>query len=198
MEIGDVPRRIGVDGVVRGVGVRFHDLEEFVEVLGFGSGVALNQGLLRRLHERHGNPAIPFGAHDGAVVRAIDGVALLREGAVVLAQTHGDGLLFHGAKRIAVAVKQAVVLANDGFFKFVDVVHGAGGVHPASRFVEALVNEELAPGGGAIGVQPLIAFHVGFVAKVEGGVGVDEQEGVAAFALQRRNGKAVGAHGGAR
>lgn len=126
------------------------------------------------------------------------GVALLCEGAVLLAQAHGDGLLLHRAKLIAIAVEQAVLLTNDGFFKLVDVVHGAGGVHPPGRFVETLVDEELTPGGGAVGVQPLVAFYVGFVAKVEGGVGVDKQQSVAAFALQGGDRKAVRAYGGAR
>ena len=57
--------------------------------------------------------------------------------------------------------------------------------------VEALIDEELAPGDRAISVQPLVAAHLQFGPEEEAGVRVDHQQGMAAFRPGRRDGKAV-------
>jgi hypothetical protein len=57
--------------------------------------------------------------------------------------------------------------------------------------VEALVDEELAPGRRAIGVQPRVAGHLQLGAEEERGVRVDQQQGVAVLGVGRGDGEAV-------
>src|SRR5437879_2384132 len=64
-------------------------------------------------------------------------------------------------------------------------------MHPAGVFVEALVDEELAPGDSTVGVEPLVAEHLEFRTEEEGGVGIDEKERVVAGGVRRRDGHAV-------
>ncbi len=49
-------------------------------------------------------------------------------------------------------------------------------MHPAGVRVEPLIDEELSPGAGAIGIQPVVARHLRFRAEIETGVRVDEEE----------------------
>ena len=71
--------------------------------------------------------------------------------------------------------------------------HAGRGVHPADMGVEALIDEELAPGAGAVDVEALVALHLGFGAEIEAGVRVDQEKGVAVLGVLRRDGDAVGA-----
>jgi hypothetical protein len=66
-------------------------------------------------------------------------------------------------------------------------------VHPAQAIVEPLVDEELAPGGGAVGVEAFAAGDLLFGAEEEAGVRVDEQEGAAIGGDGGRDRDAVGA-----
>ena len=59
--------------------------------------------------------------------------------------------------------------------------------------VEALIDEELPPGAGAIGIQALAAFDLGFGAEIEAGVRVDQQQRVAAGGAGGGQRHAVGA-----
>jgi hypothetical protein len=73
----------------------------------------------------------------------------------------------HGAQRIAVAIKNLAVFTYDGFDKLIDGVGMTRCVHPAEAGIEALVEEELSPGGGTVGVQPGIARHLQFATEIE-------------------------------
>ena len=64
-------------------------------------------------------------------------------------------------------------------------------MHPAGALVEALVDEELAPGHGAVGVEPFVADHLQFGAEEERGVGIDQQQGVVVGGVRGRDGDAV-------
>ena len=55
-------------------------------------------------------------------------------------------------------------------------------IQPA-RVVEALVDEELAPGHRAVGVEPLVARHLQLGAEEERRVRVDQQQRVAVDAV---------------
>ena len=57
--------------------------------------------------------------------------------------------------------------------------------------VEALVDEELAPRRGTIGIEAFVARDLLFGAEEEAGVGIDEEERVAAGGVGRCNGDAV-------
>ncbi len=96
----------------------------------------------------------------------------------------------------SVFVEEAVAfLADDGFEILIDGVDAAGGVHPAGAVVEALIDEELAPGDGSVGVEAFVAGHLQLGAKEEGGVRVDEQQRVVVDGVGGRDGDAVGAGG---
>src|SRR5262245_49520838 len=59
-----------------------------------------------------------------------------------------------------ILVKEAAILFFDGFEIFIDRIHSARCVHPASAIVEALVDEKLAPGRRAVSIQTLLAYHL--------------------------------------
>ncbi len=64
-------------------------------------------------------------------------------------------------------------------------------MHPAGAFVEALVDEELAPRDCAIGIQAFFAGHLQFGAEEERGVGIDQQQRVMVARVRRRDSDAV-------
>ena len=80
----------------------------------------------------------------------------------------------HRAQVGAVAIKDPAVLVDDGLQKLVHRIGMAGSVHPAKAVVKTLVKEELAPGGGPIGVEAIVAGHLQFAAEIEGGVRIDQ------------------------
>ena len=61
--------------------------------------------------------------------------------------------------------------------------------------IEALIDEELSPGGGAVGVEALVAGHLQFGAEEERGVRIDQQQRVVAGGIGGRDRDAVGAGG---
>ena len=68
-------------------------------------------------------------------------------------------------------------------------------MHPARAVVEALIDEELAPGGGSVSVEAFFTGHLKFGAEEERGVGIDEQQGVVREGVGGRDGDAVGSGG---
>ena len=192
MEVGNVALGIGEEGVVGGVGVGAHDLQVFIEVPRLGPGVGLDQGLHGLFHEGCGHPLPVHLPHDGPVVGPVHGELPAGHPVVGLVGNR-DRPHRHGPLLVAVEVVEAVFLPDDGLEELVDVVGPAGRVHPARRLVEPLVDEELAPRKGSIGVQTLITGDVGLVPEVEGSVGVDEEEGVPVHRVGGSNGDAVGA-----
>ena len=66
-------------------------------------------------------------------------------------------------------------------------------MHPPGVLVEALVDEELAPGDRAIGVQSLVAGRLQFGAEEERSVRIDQQQGMTVLGVGRGDGEAVGA-----
>ena len=186
--------RVGVDGVVGGVGLELHHLHVGAPVARLCQGV----GLLQRFHrlEHHGlaHPAPIGGAADNGAVAGAEGRdAQGGEAAGGGAVGQGDARRGNRAQDVAVTGERAVALVHDGLKVAVHRVRMAGGVHPAQPVVEALVDEELAPGDGAIGVEPLVAGHLQLGAEVERGVRVDQQQRVVVHGVRRRDGDAVGA-----
>ena len=192
VEVGDVTRGIGEDRVVGRVRLQLHGLLIGLVVGRLGACVGLRQRLDGLLHQADGDPFAVRRADDRAVVGAVDGEFLFGHAGRGLVR-HDDLGRSHRALLFAVAVDEAVTLLDDGFEVFVDGIDAARGVHPAGLFVEALVDEELAPGDGAIGVQPLVAGHLQLGAEEEGGVGIDQQQRVVAGGVGGRDGDAVGA-----
>src|SRR5205823_6717170 len=92
-----------------------------------------------------------------------------------------------GAVPIAVAVAPPL----DPFGELVDIIDTARGVHPTGVRVEALVDEELAPGRSAVNVEALVAGDLLLRAEVPARVGVDQEERVAGGGDLRRDGNAV-------
>ena len=190
MEVGDVAIGIGEDRVVRRVCLELHGLPVGLVVARFGPRVRLRQGLDVFLHQADGDPFAVRLADDGPVGGAIDREFLLRHAVVGFV---GDGNLGGLQRALFVAVLRVVTVAllRHGFEILIDGVDAAGGVHPAGAFVEALVDEELAPGYRAVGVQAFIARHLEFGAEEEGSVGIDEQQGVVGRRVGRGDGHAV-------
>ena len=67
----------------------------------------------------------------------------------------------------------------------------ARSVHPADVRVEALIDEELPPGHGAICIQPFFAHHLQLGPEIERRVRIDQQQRVALGCVRRRDGHAV-------
>ena len=60
----------------------------------------------------------------------------------------------------AVLVEKAIAFLDHGFQIFINRIDPAGSMHPSGAVVEALIDEELAPGRCAIGIQPFVAHHL--------------------------------------
>ena len=116
-----------------------------------------------------------------------------RHAAIGCAVGHGDALLGQRAPIGAVQIMIFAALLLHGQRELIDIVDARRRVHPAGVPVEALIDEELPPGAGAIGIKALAAFDLGFAAEIEAGVRVDEQQGVARRAAAGRQRHAVGA-----
>ncbi len=144
------------------------------------------------VHQRKGNPFAAGAARNRAVMRGEGGEAPRRERAVGEAVGQGDRLDLHRAQFAAIAIEALADLFDNRLGEFVDRIDAARRVHPADVGVEALIDEELAPGRGAIGVQPLVARHLLFGAEEEAGVRIDQQQCMAILGARRGDGDAVG------
>src|SRR5882757_10539792 len=80
------------------------------------------------------------------------------------------------ARARTVRVIKRAALLDDGLGIFVDGIAAVRCVHPSVMGVEALVNKKLSPRHGAVCVQPLIAHHLQFGAKIKRRVRVDPQK----------------------
>ncbi|MCG3162548.1 MAG: hypothetical protein JMDDDDMK_03815 [Acidobacteria bacterium] len=88
-------------------------------------------------------------------------------------------------------VEVAVAFLDDGFEIAVNGVNGAGGVHPAAAFIEALVDEELSPRRRAVSVQAFAADHLQLGPEEKRRVRIDEQQRAPRRRVRWRNGDAV-------
>jgi hypothetical protein len=155
-----------------------------------GARVRLREGLERLLHQLDRDPFAALLAHHRTVVAEVGGDGLAgHAGRRLVGQRQAH--CAQGALAAAVSVDKLAVFFGHRFEIFVDHVAAARGVHPAGLVVETLVDEELAPGHGAIGVQALFADHVDFWAEVKRGMGIDQQERVPGGAQPGGDGKAV-------
>src|SRR5207237_9592294 len=92
---------------------------------------------------------------------------------------------------LAVPIAIAVAPPLDPFGEFIDIVDAARRVHPAGVGVEALIDEELAPGRRAIGTKAFVTRHLQFRAEVEAGVRIDEEQRAAVGGQLRGDRNAV-------
>src|SRR5690606_38324232 len=112
-----------------------------------------------------------FLTDDRAMVAGIGGERAFAEAAIVAAIAQSHVTAHQRPQLLAVAIAQLPVIAtHDGLGELIDVVDTAAGVHPARTWIEALVDEELAPGHGTIGIQSFIAAHLQFRAEEEAGM----------------------------
>ena len=191
VQIGDLALGAGEQGVVRRIGLQLGHLHEAGVVGGLGAQERLLQGRDRLVHQGDADPLAAFLADDGAAMRLVDGEAFLSWNPVVAQVRHGDHLALQRAQFVAVLVEALAVLLDDGLGELVDHIDAAGGMHPAGLGVEALVDEELAPGRGAVGVETLVAGDLHLRTEEEAGVRVDQQQGLAVQRQLRRDGDAV-------
>ena len=78
MEVGDGAVGVGVDRVVRRVGVQLHRLLERLVALRLHARVRLRERLQRLLHQPDAHPFAVRLADDGSAVRAVDREILVR------------------------------------------------------------------------------------------------------------------------
>ena len=127
------------------------------------------------------------------MVRAIGGEIARLQRAIGGLVGHADALFGQRLPGRPVQIIPLAALPLHGERKFIDIVDARRGVHPADMAVEALIDEELPPGAGAIGIEALATFDLGFTAEIEAGVRVDQQQRIARCAARRRQRHAVGA-----
>src|SRR5438270_136538 len=80
------------------------------------------------------------------------------------------------AASVAVPIAITSASALDLFRELIDIIDAARRVHPTGMGIEALVDEELAPGRGTIHVEPFVARHLQLGTEIPAGVRVDEEE----------------------
>ena len=194
VEVCDGAVGVGVHGVVRRIGPQVHRAPEFGVGARLGPQPRLRERLDRILHQADRDPFSVLLPDHRSVVAVIDGERTPREPAALLERQLECG---HAERplAVAVAVGGAFARAHDGLGVFVDRVAAAGGVHPADAVIETLIHEELAPGDGAVGVQPFVAGDVHLGPEIEGRVRIDQQQRVAARAVLGCDREPVGAAG---
>src|SRR5690625_1776831 len=79
-----------------------------------------------------------------------------------------DLLCLDGALLVPIEVIETILTFDDRFEELVDIVGGTRGVHPSGGLVETLIDEELAPGQGTIGIESLLTDYICFVSEVKG------------------------------
>jgi hypothetical protein len=191
VEIGDMTVGIRVDRVVRGIGLERRRLHVAGEIARLGPQPALLERRDRPVHQGERDPALAFGADDRAVMGGIGGEVAHGEAAVGLAHAQRDRPRPDRAQGAAVAVEEAIAATDDGLGELVDRIDAARRMHPAEPLVEPLVDEELAPGRCAVGVQALCALHAELGAEEEAGVRIDQQQRAAVAGQRRRDRDAV-------
>src|SRR5689334_2621834 len=87
----------------------------------------------------------------------------------------------------AVAVTGAGAAPLDLLGEFVNGVDATRGVHPAGVGVEALIDEELAPGRSAVDIEAFVARHLLFGAEIPARVWIDQQQRVSVGCDLRRD-----------
>ena len=193
MEIGDLPLAVGKQGIVRGIGLQHGHLAEAVIVRGAGPQPGLLQGRHRPVHHGIADPAPPLVRNHRAVMGAIDGEATGGGRSVLGPVRNGEVHALHRAQRRAIAVEELSPLVHDGLAKLRGAHRARGRVHPSRMGVEALVDEELAPGAGTVDIQARITGDLRLGAEIEAGVRVDQQQGMARGGVLRCDGNTVGA-----
>ncbi len=165
--------------------MELEELPERLVVGGLRARVGLGQRLHRLVHQGERDPlAVRVLAHDRAVRCAV-GRERARGHPVRALVRHRDRGLLHGQLLAAVLVDVAVAALLHRLQEFVGGIHRARRVHPADALVEALVDEELAPGGGAVRVESLVARHLELGSEVERRVRVDQEQRMAGRRVRR-------------
>ena len=129
------------------------------------------------LHQIDRLPLVADPCNDRPVLGVIGGDGLFGH-AIRRLEAYDDAARPDGQLPVPVTVVVAAASAGDRLQEPGDIPHAARGVHPAGRRIEALIDEELTPGDGAIRVEPLPAHHLQLGAEIEGGVRVDPQHRV--------------------
>src|SRR5207237_1861177 len=121
---------------------------------------ALLQRHDRLVHHRERDPATALLANDRPVVRAVGREAAADEAAVRVAEFQRDRPHTDRPALRAVAIAETVTPPLDLLRELVDAIDATRRVHPPRVGIEALIDEELAPGRRAISVQALVASHL--------------------------------------
>ena len=105
--------------------------------------------------------------------------------------TQGHLALRHRALLAVVRVHQLSVFTRDFLAIHIGHIYVARSMHPAAVFVKSLVDEKLAPGNSAIGIQSLFTYHVYLGAEVKRDVRIDIQNRLARCRALRGQGKTI-------
>ena len=175
--IGDIAVAIGEYGIVRRVGTVAHDFLVRRISLGFRAQVRLRERFERLVHHFHGHPLLPSLVNDRTVVGPVQYHWFVSD---IVAVAVGLQYLFplYGKLFPPIAIGEYIAVEGYRFEVFVERVGLARRVHPSAVFIEPLVDEELAPGDGTVGIQAFLADHVHFGAEIKRSVRVDEQHGM--------------------
>ena len=76
--------------------------------------------------------------------------------------------------------------------KLVHKVGTGAGMHPAGGFIKPLIDKELSPGRGPVGIQTLFTDQVVFTPEEKTGVRVDQQQRVATGTFIAGNSNTIG------
>src|SRR5688572_30001005 len=152
VEVRDVTVGVCKDRVIRRVGLKLHRLPVLLVVLRLSASVRLGQRLDRLLHYAEADPLAVRLADDGPVMGTVNGKLLFGQSLECLVWD-GDLGCHYRTQVVAVSVEKTISLFLDCLQILVDGVYAARSMHPAGAFIEALIDEELAPRGSAVNIQ---------------------------------------------
>ena len=194
MPVGDVAVRVRKDAVVGGVRHQLHRRAVLGIGAGFGTEVALLQCQHGPVHQFHADPRVTITAHHRSAMIELRVEAPILDRAICCLVVKRNAPCAERTHLGTVPVSRDLpaVAAHNCVAEFVDRVHVAGGVHPSRAVVEALVDEDLSPRHGTIGVQSLLAGHLQFTAEIERRVRVYQEQRVVICCVGRSDGSTVG------
>ena len=173
VEIRNVTLGICVNRIVGRIRFQVHHFAEALITTLFGSDIRLLECSHRLPHQRGRCPLPLLGMGNRTVVGAVNGKNLfLYSGIGRVFKQHR--IAFNSSPFVTVLVDQLFSALLHIFYKFIDHIGVGRSMHPTCLFIESLVDEKLAPGNCAIGVQAFFTHHMHFSSEVERGVRIDE------------------------
>lgn len=192
--VGYISFGIGIHRIVADIALQVKGPPELLQPPGPGALPALDQPFQQAVVGTQAQVLPVSPGHDRTMMR-MQRVYGYRLPLIIIFKMQGHRFLLHGQLPALVGIRIPLSVRFNFFLVTVCRIHITGCMHPAAVLVKSLVDEELSPGDGAIGVQSLLADHMHFGTEIKTGVWVDVEDSLTRFCYGRGESKSVRAGG---